>query len=131
MQRREFVRTLAAGAAVLMVIPARRLLQDDKPLANVGSEGWSGAAFESVRGASFRVSGPDGTQSMTLEDVRHRQHRGIETASLRFRGDARSRVAQDSYKFEHPSLPSMGILLVPGTTSGGDCFYRATFNRFV
>jgi hypothetical protein len=131
MQRREFVRNLAAGAAVLMVVPAHRLLKSAEPGAAVGKEGWSGAAFESMRGASFRVRGPAGIQSMVLEDILHARNRGIETASLRFRGDEGCRLAQDTYEFEHPQLAPTGILLVPGTTSGGHRLYRATFNRFV
>jgi hypothetical protein len=129
MQRRDFIRDLAVGAAALAVAPsARWLARPGMPA--VGPEGWSGAAFAHCRGTSFRVSSPQGVQRVTLDNVSHRSLRGMETASLRFRGDARQQLAQGTYEFDHPDLGRMAILVVPGSKSNGDCFYRAIFNRF-
>ncbi len=76
------------------------------------------------------MAGPEGAQRLTLDDVSHRRSQGIETASLRFRGDSRRQLAQGTYDFVHPEMGRMAVLVVPGSKSGADCFYRAIFNRF-
>jgi hypothetical protein len=128
MQRRAFIRDLALGAAALIVAPSARWLSPQRAPA-VGPGGWSGASFAHFRGTSFRVNGPDGVQRLTLDDVSHKQSRGMETVSLRFRGDAQRQLAQGSYDFAHSELGRMSILVVPGAKSGGDRFYRAIFTR--
>jgi hypothetical protein len=129
MQRRDFIRNLAVGAAALTVAPgAAWLARVHGP--KVGSGGWSADVFSQFRGTSFRVIGPGGEQRMTLVDVDHGRSRGLETTSLRFRGDAARQMAQGTYDFVHPELGSLSILVVPGAKSGADCFYRAIFNRF-
>lgn len=129
MQRRDFIRDLAVGAAALAVAPCVSWLAKPRVEA-VGPEGWSGAKFAQLRGTAFDVTSPEGTQRVTLDDVSHRSFRGIETASLRFRGDSRRQLEQGTYDFAHPELGRMSILVVPGSKSGGGCFYRAIFNRF-
>jgi len=129
MQRRDFIRDLAVGAVALAAVPSVKWLSSPR-LPAVGPEGWSGAAFAHLRGASFRVAGPDGPQRLTLDDVRHQRSQGIETASLRFRGATGRQLAEGSYDFVHPELGRLSVFVVPGTKSGHDCFYRATFNRF-
>jgi hypothetical protein len=129
MQRRDFIRDLAIGAAALAVAPSATLFaRAAHP--DVGPEGWSGAAFSHFQGTSFRVETPEGEQRLTLDDVSHGRSRGMETASLRFRGEAARQMAEGAYDFVHPQLGRMSILVVPGTKSGRDCYYRAIFNRF-
>jgi hypothetical protein len=130
MQRRDFIRDLAVGAAALAVAPSVGWL-GRASVPPVGPEGWSGAAFAHCQGTTFRVAGPLGTQQLTLDKVSRRSSQGMETASLRFRGNARQQLAQGTYVFVHPDLGRMSILVVPGLTPDGDCSYGAVFNRFV
>jgi hypothetical protein len=129
MQRRDFIRDLAVGAVALAVTPTCRWLS--RPgMPAVGREGWSGAAFAHVKDTSFVVAGPDGAQKLTLDQVIHQRSGGLETASLRFRGEAARQLAEGSYDFSHADLGRMSILVIPGTKSGSSCSYRAIFTRF-
>jgi hypothetical protein len=130
MKRRDFVRNLFVSVAALVVSPYLRSFGALQSAA-LGREGWSGAAFEREFGSSFRVRGPEGVQHLVMDQVAHGRHKNVETASLRFRGSARSRLAEASYPFAHPDLGQMSLFIVPGTTDGADCFYRATLVRFV
>jgi hypothetical protein len=129
MQRRDFVRNLAVGAVAVAAIPSVRWLNPMRA-ATAESNAWSGPAFSQCRGSSFSVCGADGAQTVTLDEVIHRRSQGMETASLRFKGDSRRQLAQGCYEFSHPQLGRMPILIVPGSASGETCFYRAIFNRF-
>lgn len=130
MQRRDFVRSVFVSAAALAAGPLLRF-SGSKPALRFGREGWSGAAFQSVKGSTFHVSGPNGSQVLALDQVAVGTGKRIESASLRFRGSARNPLAEGSHLFTHSSLGRMSLFIVPGTASGPDCFYRATLCRLV
>ncbi len=130
MERRDFVRNLFISATVFSVGRCLRPFGNSQSAA-VGKEGWSGAAFESVFGTSFRVLSPHGFQHMVLDQVAHGRRKNLESASLRFRGSAHSRLPEGNYSFLHADLGRMPLFVIPGTTDGPDCFYRATLVRFV
>jgi|GEM_PF-5012467 len=130
MQRRDFVRSVLVSAAALAAGPLLRL-RGAGPALRLGREGWSGEAFQRVKGSAFSVSGPNGSQTLVLDQVAVGTGKGIESASLRFRGSAGDRLAEGSHPFAHRSLSTMNLFIVPGTASGRDCFYRATLCRLV
>jgi hypothetical protein len=130
MQRRDFIRKFAIAAVALSAGGTARLLADE-PFPMVGKEGWSAAAFERLDGDYFDVRAPGGTHRLRLSQVRHRRRRNVESASLRFCGDGRLRLAEGSHRFAHPMLGEIDIFVVPGTSTGGVRSYRATFARFV
>jgi hypothetical protein len=130
MKRRDFVRTACVSAAVIAAGPLLRL-SGFRPSVRIGREGWSGESFQRVKGSTFNVSGPNGSQTLVLDQVDTGARTRIEWASLRFRGDAGDALAEGSHPFSHPSLGTMILFIVPGTVSGSDCFYRATLCRLV
>jgi hypothetical protein len=130
MQRRDFIRRFAIATAALSAGGAARLLAD-KPFPAIGVEGWSAAAFERLNGAYFDVRAPDGAHQLRLDQVKYRRQTKLESASLRFCGDDRSRLAEGSYRFTHPTLGEIDVFVVPGTSTGNVRSYRATFARLV
>ena len=128
MQRRDFIRNLAVSAIACSTF---KLSGAREALPPVGKEGWSGAAFERLQGESFRVRASGGVRRMVLDQVSHRRRPRMESASLRFRGEAKARLAEGSYRFFHRELGELDIFIVPGTCAGDACFYRATFARLI
>ena len=130
--RRRFLSDCATAALSAALIPVSMATPRRSPA--VSTDDLSFATFAELLNSRFISRASEGEmQSLRLVEAVLDPHTAVadgEKFSLLFRGDATRRLAQDTYRFEHPRLGRFDMFIVPvGRENEACCYYEAIFNR--
>jgi hypothetical protein len=132
--RREFIRSAAVAATIVLARPAFAALGPKPGVQDSAAAGIpSFATFQRLKGTKFRVSSAAiGHQWLELDEVLNvTRDRRLESISLRFKGDAALKLSEHMYRFAHRECGSFDFFISPGTSEDGRCNYRAVICRLV
>lgn len=133
--RRKFIGVAAASAGATLLLKSSALaeLTPGSELSRLGQLDWT--AFSACRNTSFTFSKlglePVTLTLASLEDSRSKKRRPTrgECFVLRFSGNPRAKLHQDTYEVNHATLGNFSLFITEGRRAGRSQTFFAVINR--